>query len=623
MNFRSAKIVCTLGPASDSLEMIERLMRAGMDVARLNFSHGTHADHAGTIKRLREVSGRLAKPIGILADLQGPKIRTGPLVDKRPVQLRAGQRFTITIRALAGTSLGVSTTYKRMPREVSRGDRILFGDGLIELRVLSNTSNSVLCTVVNGGELGEYKGINLPGIKLRIPAVTPKDHEDLIFALQQGVNFVAVSFVRSAKDVLQARAAVSRARKNVPIIAKLEKPQAIENLDAILSVTDGVMVARGDLGVEMSPEKVPVIQKQIIAKARDARLPVITATQMLESMTQNPRPTRAEASDVANAVFDGTDALMLSAETATGAYPVETVQMMDRIIREAESSNSQILRPHPAQFNIAETAAELICHASDELQMKVIAVFTETGSTGRLISKHRPLRPIIAFSTIQETRRRLSLYWGVVPRTISEVKDIEELVKAAEKRLLEEGLVKRGDVVGIVAGTPLFVGGTTNFMKFHVIGSNGTNRFAGQEIRLSRKTKPCHTISVKLSFVPTAEAATHNPATPALSGFIAAPVQDNQIVSGFVGRGFSRDISPNLEIQGFNLRIAGFNSASGANSPSDRRSRRAARSCGRACRLQICAGCGGVSNPDSHCAPGRETGPGADTDSPPERLPGA
>ena len=297
MNFRSAKIVCTLGPASNSLEMIERLTRAGMDVARLNFSHGTHEDHAATIKRVREVSGRLTKPIGILADLQGPKIRTGTLVDKMAIQLRAGQRFTIFTRDFPGTSDGVSTTYKRMPREVSRGDRILLGDGLIELRVLSTTSNSVLCTVVNGGELGEHKGINLPGVKLRIPAVTPKDHEDLVFALKHGANFIAVSFVRSAKDVLQARAAISRERQNVPIIAKLEKPQAIENLDEILSVTDGVMVARGDLGVEMSPEKVPVIQKLIISKARDARLPVITATQMLESMTQNPRPTRAEASD--------------------------------------------------------------------------------------------------------------------------------------------------------------------------------------------------------------------------------------------------------------------------------------------------------------------------------------
>jgi pyruvate kinase len=472
MNFRSAKIVCTLGPASNSSEMIVRMMRAGMDVARLNFSHGTHDDHARTIKRLREASARLSRPIGILADLQGPKIRTGALKGKQPVQLVTGQRFTISIRSLEGTNEGVSTTYKRMPREVSRGDRILLGDGLIELHVLSTTSTTVVCKVVNGGLLGEHKGINLPGIKLRIPAVTPKDHEDLKFALEQGADFVAVSFVRTAKDVLQAKKAISRLNHDVPVIAKLEKPEAIDHLEEILRVSDGVMVARGDLGVEMSPEKVPVVQKLIIAKACEARRPVITATQMLESMTQNPRPTRAEASDVANAVFDGSDALMLSAETASGAYPLEAVQMMDRIIREAEAHNEHVLRPQPAQFNIAETASELICHASEELHMKVIAVFTETGSTARLVSKHRPRQPIIAFSTIQETRRRLSLYWGVVPRTIGRVKDIEGLVQYAERRLLEEHLVHPGDVVGIVAGTPLFVGGTTNFMKFHVIGSD-------------------------------------------------------------------------------------------------------------------------------------------------------
>jgi pyruvate kinase len=452
--------------------MIERLMRAGMDVARLNFSHGTHQDHALTITRLREASARLMKPIAILADLQGPKIRTGLLKDKQSVQLVTGQRFTITTQSIIGTSAGVSTTYKRMARDVSKGDRILLGDGLIELHVLSTTSNTVLCKVINGGLLGEHKGINLPGVKLKIPAVTPKDHEDLVFALEQGANYIAVSFVRSARDVLQAKKAIARAKQDVPVIAKLEKPEAIEHLDEILHVSDGVMVARGDLGVEMSPEKVPVVQKQIIARACEARRPVITATQMLESMTQNPRPTRAEASDVANAVFDGSDALMLSAETASGAYPLEAVQMMDRIIREAEAHNLHVLRPSPAQFDIAETASELICHASEELHMKVIAVFTETGSTARLISKHRPRRPIIAFSTIQETRRRMSLNWGVVPRTIGKVADIEELVQVTEKRLLEEGLVSSGDVVGIVAGTPLFVGGTTNFMKFLVIGSD-------------------------------------------------------------------------------------------------------------------------------------------------------
>jgi pyruvate kinase len=452
--------------------MIERLMRAGMDVARLNFSHGTHDDHALVIKRIREASARLSKPIGILADLQGPKIRTGLLKGRQPVQLVSGQRFTISIKPVAGTAEGVSTTYKRMALDVSRGDRILLGDGLIELQVLSTTSTEVQCKVINGGLLGENKGINLPGVKLKIPAVTPKDHKDLIFALEQGANFIAVSFVRDAKDVLQAKKAISQAKHSIPVIAKLEKPDAIEHLDEILEVADAVMVARGDLGVEMSPEKVPVVQKQIIARACEARRPVITATQMLESMTQNPRPTRAEASDVANAVFDGSDALMLSAETASGAYPLEAVQMMDRIIREAEANNSHVLRPCPAQFNSAETASELICHASEELHMKVIAVFTETGSTARLVSKHRPRRPIIAFSTIQETRRRMSLNWGVVPRTIGKVQDIEELIQVAEKRLLEEGLVKPGDVVGIVAGTPLFVGGTTNFMKFLVVGSD-------------------------------------------------------------------------------------------------------------------------------------------------------
>ena len=476
MKFRRAKIVCTLGPASNSASMIERLMRAGMDVARLNFSHGTHSEHARTIARLRDASARLEKPIAVLADLQGPKIRTGSLVGGCPVVLRAGARFTISSRAKAGTSAGVSTTFRRLPRVVQRGERILLQDGLIELRVISTSADSVTTEIINGGELGEHKGINLPGAKLRIPALTRKDYRDLAFALRHGANYIAVSFVRRPEDVRTVKSAVARAGRETPVIAKLEKPEAIENLDAILHAADGVMIARGDLGVEMSPEKVPVVQKEIIARACDARRIVITATQMLESMTHNPRPTRAEASDVANAVFDGTDALMLSAETATGDYPVAVVEMMDRIAREAESCMTNILRPHAAQFNIAETTAELICHASEELRMKVIAVFTQTGSTARLISKHRPLRPIIAFSPVQETRRQLSLAWGVLPRTIGHVRNIEELASIAEKRLLEEGLVRRGDIVGIVAGTPIGVVGTTNFMKFHVIGVSGRRK---------------------------------------------------------------------------------------------------------------------------------------------------
>src|ERR1700694_3442994 len=390
MSFRHSKMVCTIGPASRSPRMIDRLLRAGMDVARLNFSHGTHEEHAKNISMLRAAAIEHEKPIAILADLQGPKIRTGPLAGGGPVMLRSGQKFMITTAKILGDSTRVNTVFTPLPHEVHRGDRILLSDGLIELRVEKVSGREVICQVVNGGALGEHKGINLPGIKLRVPALTPKDRADLKFALKHGADYIAVSFVRRPEDVVLAKTLVRRAGKDTPVIAKLEKPEAIENLDAILRVADGVMVARGDLGVEMNPEKVPVVQKTIIARAREFRRPVITATQMLESMTENPRPTRAEASDVANAIFDGSDAVMLSAETASGAYPLEAVEMMDRIIREAEANNLHVLRPSPSQFNIAETASELICHASEELHMKVIAVFTETGFTARLVSKQRP-----------------------------------------------------------------------------------------------------------------------------------------------------------------------------------------------------------------------------------------
>src|SRR2546426_973989 len=381
MSFRHSKIVCTIGPASRTPRMIDRLLSAGMDVARLNFSHGTHEEHAKNISMLRAAAIEHEKPIAILADLQGPKIRTGALAGGGPVMLRAGERFTITTAKVLGDSTRVSTTFPGLPREVHPGDRILLSDGLIELRVEQVRERQVICEIVNGGALGQHKGINLPGLKLRVPALTPKDRADLAFALKHGANYVAVSFVRRPEDVPLARQLIRRAGKDTPIIAKLEKPEAIENLDEILQVADGVMVARGDLGVEMSPERVPVVQKTIIARAREFRRPVITATQMLESMTENPRPTRAEASDVANAIFDGSDAVMLSAETASGKYPVESVQMMARIIGEAEERIEEFPRPkHSSQLNIAETTCELITHASDELHMKVIAVFTNSGS---------------------------------------------------------------------------------------------------------------------------------------------------------------------------------------------------------------------------------------------------
>src|SRR6266436_2055995 len=472
MSFRHSKIVCTIGPASRSPRMIDRLLNAGMDVARLNFSHGTREEHAKSITLLRAASGEHEKPIAILADLQGPKIRTGPLAGGGPVMLRAGQRFVITTAKVLGDSTRVNTTFTRLPRDVHRGDRILLSDGLIELRVEQVPDRQVVCTVVNGGALGEHKGINLPGVKLRVPAMTPKDREDLVFALKHGADYIAVSFVRRPEDVLLAKQLIRRAGKDTPVIAKLEKPEAIEKLDEILHVADGVMVARGDLGVEMNPERVPVVQKAIIARAREFRRPVITATQMLESMTENPRPTRAEASDVANAIFDGSDAVMLSAETASGKYPIEAVSMMARIIEEAEASIQEYPRPTTAQeqLKVAETVAELVCHASSELHMKLIAVFTHSGFTARLVSRYRPLVPIVAFSPEAATRRRMSLYWGVTSRHISDIKKIDGLADLAEKRLLEERLVKKGDVIGIVAGTPMGIRGTTNFMKFHVIG---------------------------------------------------------------------------------------------------------------------------------------------------------
>ena len=468
---RHSKIVCTIGPVTRSPRMIRKLIEAGMDVARLNFSHGTHQEHAQSFAMLREAAAELKKPIAILADLQGPKIRTGALAGGGTVLLRAGQKFVITTAKVLGDSTRVSTTFHPLPREAKPGDRILLSDGLIELRVERTTRTEVICQVVNGGVLGEHKGINLPGVKLHVPALTEKDRVDLRFALAHDADYIAVSFVRRPEDVQMAKELVRRAKKDTPIIAKLEKPEAIENLEQILPVTDGVMVARGDLGVEMNPEQVPVVQKNIIARAREFRRPVITATQMLESMTENPRPTRAEASDVANAIFDGTDAVMLSAETATGKYPIEAVSMMARIVEAAESSIQEFPRPAGQErLKVAETVAELVCHASRELHMKLIAVFTHSGFTARLVSRYRPLVPIIAFSPEVGTRRRMALLWGVTSRSIVDIKKIDGLATIAEKRLLEDRLVRRGDVIGIVAGTPMGIRGTTNFMKFHIIG---------------------------------------------------------------------------------------------------------------------------------------------------------
>jgi len=452
--------------------MLRDLMRCGMDVARLNFSHGTHEEHGRVIQRLRTVAKRENRTICILQDLPGPKIRTGPLKSHAPIKLETGSQITITPRALDGTPKMISTTFPDLANEVEPGARVLLADGLIELCVLAIDGQDVEGRVINGGELGEHKGINLPGIALSIPALTEKDKTDLEFGLKHGVDMVAVSFVRSASDVVNAKQIIAAHREDIPVIAKLEKPQAIEHLEEILEVTDGVMVARGDLGVEMPPEKVPVIQKHVIRRCAEWRKPVITATQMLESMVENPRPTRAEASDVANAVFDGSDAVMLSAETATGQYPREAVAMMAKIVIEAEHNMRDLppRRRDRRSLGIAETICESIAHAAEDLKMGAIAVFTESGNTARMISKYRPKAGIYAFSHSLTVCNRMNLLWGVHPIQHDRARSAEEMLSAAEQELLRQGRIQVGDVLGVVAGTQM-ASGSTNFMRLHVVTS--------------------------------------------------------------------------------------------------------------------------------------------------------
>ncbi|MBI1739622.1 MAG: pyruvate kinase [Candidatus Koribacter versatilis] len=477
---RRAKIICTIGPACDSEACIRDLMHLGMDVARLNFSHGTHAEHARRIKRLRRVARRLKRTICILQDLQGPKIRTGRLKSGEPVMLEAGARLTITPREVAGTAALIATDFAGLAREVEPGARVLLSDGRIELKVIAMRGADVECEVLNGGLLAEQQGINLPGAAVSIPALTDKDKDDLKFGLQHGVDAVALSFVRSADDIRMAKDLMREYGKSVPIVAKLEKPQAIERLEEILETSDGVMIARGDLGVELPPEQVPIIQKRVIQRASLWRKPVITATQMLESMTQNPRPTRAEASDVANAIFDGTDVVMLSAETASGQYPRETVAMMTRIILEAEASMAQLpqarrRRRENQTYSVAETICESVAHAAEELPMGAIAVFTESGNTARMLSKHRPKVCIYAFSRNLEVCNSMNALWGVHPIHKAQWNSAEEMVRTAEKELLPKEVLRKGDVLGLVAGTRL-TSGATNFMRLHTVGESDRPR---------------------------------------------------------------------------------------------------------------------------------------------------
>lgn len=482
---RRTKIVCTIGPATRSEAQLEQLLLSGMNVARLNFSHGTHTEHAIVIERLRTISARLGCALAILQDLQGPKIRTGTLQGGQPVQLVDGARITITTRDVVGNADLISTTYTALPKDVQVNDRILLDDGLLELRVLATSDEDVECLVIHGGILKEHKGINLPGVAVSAPALTEKDRDDLKFGVSHGVDYVALSFVRRPEDVLEARTYIQQLQKergeqeaqgeqryqrHIPIIAKLEKPEAVERLDAILDVADGVMVARGDLGVEMAPEKVPLIQKTIISKCNHRGLPVITATQMLESMITHPRPTRAETSDVSNAILDGTDAVMLSAETASGNYPLEAVQMMVRIALQTETDNRTARVPQCTNLTPEHAVSHAARALAEETSVRAIVVFTRSGSSAHLISKDRPRTPILAYTPSEHVYHQLALWWGVWPHHIEMMGTTEELIAYVDQKLQADNLIAAGEHVVLMGGMPVASQARTNFVKLQRVG---------------------------------------------------------------------------------------------------------------------------------------------------------
>ena len=470
--YNKTKIIATIGPSSNSKTILKKLISSGMDVARLNCSHGTQKEHAKAIKNIRFISREMKRPVAILLDLQGPKIRTGELKNGEPVLLRKNKIVQITSKNIQGTAQVITTGYKNLSLDVKKGDTILIDDGLIELNVLSKTRHSVTCKVINGGVLKEHKGINLPGIKVSAPSLTEKDKRDLLFGIKSEVDFFALSFVRSANDVTNIKAEIQKHKSSIPVIAKIEKPQALDNLDKILKAADGVMVARGDLGVEMRPEQIPTIQKHIISKAVNANKVVITATQMLETMIENPIPTRAEASDVANAIFDGTDAVMLSGETSIGKYPVKTVQMMAKITAEAERSpfmTYNVQHQKDPENLITHAIAQSSVNILHELDAKAIVNFSWSGKTAKLISKQRPSKPLYVFTPHKNNYKRLSLVWGITPLLINPVHDTTHLIAAGEKLLLQGKFVKKNDLVILVTGRAL-KSGSTNLIKIHRIG---------------------------------------------------------------------------------------------------------------------------------------------------------
>jgi len=471
------KIVCTLGPATSDVDTLLRLIAAGMDVARLNFSHGTHEDHGRAIANVREAVRRSGKTVGILQDLQGPKIRIGSLTQPF-VDLSPGSEIIITTEEIPGTAAKVSTSFKNLPKDVSPGDSILLDDGRLRLTVKQVRGTEVSCTVVVGGRLTSHKGINLPGVPVSAPSLTEKDIQDLAFGLANDVDYVALSFVRTAEDIRRLRQEIAQLPEGkhavLGIVAKIEKPQAVEDLDAIVAEADGVMVARGDLGVELPPEDVPMLQKFIIRKCNEAGKFVIVATQMLESMINNPIPTRAETSDVANAVVDGCDAVMLSGETSVGHYPVEAVEIMNRIILKVESERHGLQRVLDRPLGVVEGQHDALgraaCILAEQMSAAAIVTVTHSGETARVLARYRPDPPIIALTVSPKPLQMLTLVWGIRGMVMEGLgADSDEALRKIRERLVQAQMVRKGDFVVLLAGQPLFEQGSTNFIKVEKI----------------------------------------------------------------------------------------------------------------------------------------------------------
>lgn len=465
------KIICTLGPASENKEVISRLISAGMNIARLNFSHGTHEEHRARINNLREAAREMGANIALMLDTRGPEIRLGTFKNGK-AYLKEGQEFALSLEPIEGNENRVYVTYDGLNKLVTRYDKILLADSLIELEVKEINSKEVLCTVINGGEISDKKGVNVPNKSLPLPAITQKDVEDLLFGISMGIDFVAASFVRKASDVLEIRKILEEnGASDVHIIAKVENREGVNNIDEIIRVADGVMVARGDLGVEIPVEEVPLVQKYIIEKCNKAGKPVVTATQMLESMMRNPRPTRAETTDVANAIFDGTDAIMLSGETAAGHYPVEAVKMMAKIAKKAEESMSLKKEKEPAVIKtITDAISHATCSIARDLGVKAIITSTKSGYTARAVAKFRPEVPIIAVTPRKKVTRTLQIVRGVWPLQVEDTRSTDEMFKEAVEGALKSGLVQKGDMVVITAGAPVNVTGTTNLIRVHIVG---------------------------------------------------------------------------------------------------------------------------------------------------------